>query len=67
LPLTVPSAENAGRHDQKGFDEYAGATGTIVVLDGRTRKVTASIGGSRDFAPYRAAIDATLKGGTCVP
>ena len=44
------------------FDEYAGATGTIVVLDGRTRNVTASINGSRDFAEYRAAIDATLKG-----
>jgi hypothetical protein len=42
------------------FDEYAGATGTVVVLDGRTREVTASIGGSRDFAEYRAAIDAAL-------
>jgi thiol-disulfide isomerase/thioredoxin len=41
------------------FDEYGGATGTIVVLDGR-RKVTASINGSRDFAEYRAAIDAAL-------
>ena len=29
------------------FDEYAGATGTIVVLDGRTKEVTASINGSR--------------------
>ena len=42
------------------FDEYAGATGTIVVLDARTRAVTASINGSRDFAEYRAAVDAAL-------
>jgi thiol-disulfide isomerase/thioredoxin len=42
------------------FNEYAGATGTIVVLDGRTRRVTASLTGSRDFAEYRAAIDAAL-------
>jgi len=44
----------------KFFDEYGGATGTIVVLDGRTREVTASINGSRDFADYRPAIDAAL-------
>jgi thioredoxin family protein len=46
------------------FDEYAGATGMIVVLDGRTKEVTASINGSRDFAEYGAAIDGTLKGPT---
>jgi thiol-disulfide isomerase/thioredoxin len=46
------------------FEEYAGATGTIVVLDGRTKEVTASINGSRDFATYRAAIDAALDGAT---
>lgn len=46
---------------QKFFDEYAGATGTIVVLDSRTKEVTASINGSRDFADYRAAIDAALE------
>jgi hypothetical protein len=45
------------------FNEYGGATGTIVVLDGRTRQVTASINGSRDFAEYRAAIDAALARG----
>jgi len=42
------------------FEEYGGATGTVVVLDGRTREATASISGSRDFAEYRAAIDAAL-------
>jgi hypothetical protein len=45
---------------QAFFDEYSGATGTIVALDGRTRTVTASINGSRDFSEYRAAIDAAL-------
>jgi hypothetical protein len=43
------------------FADNAGGAGTIVVLDGRTKEVTASIRGSRDFADYRAAIDATLK------
>jgi hypothetical protein len=46
----------------KMFDEYAGATGMIVVVDGRTREVTSAIKGSRDFAEYRAAIDAALEG-----
>ena len=46
------------------FDEYSGGTGTIVVLDGRTRGVTATINGSRDFAEYRAAIDAALSDAT---
>jgi hypothetical protein len=42
------------------FDEWADATGTIVVMDGRTKDITAVINGSRDFAQYRAAIDETL-------
>lgn len=49
---------------EKFFDENAGSTGTIVVLDGRTKEVTASIHGGRDFAEYRAAIDATLRAAT---
>ena len=44
----------------KFYQEYAGATGIIVVLDARTKEVTAEIQGSRDFAEYRAAIDAAL-------
>jgi thiol-disulfide isomerase/thioredoxin len=44
------------------FKEYSGATGTIVVLDGRTKQVTASFNGSRGFAEYRTAIDAALAG-----
>ena len=42
------------------FDEYEGVTGTIVILDGRTKTVTESIHGNREFAEYRAAIDASL-------
>jgi thiol-disulfide isomerase/thioredoxin len=58
---TEASRAEAGRLGlEKFFEEYGGATGTIVVLDGRTREVTASINGSRDFAEYRAAIDAAL-------
>lgn len=45
---------------EKFYDEYAGATGIVVVLDGRTREVTASITGSRDFDVYRAAIDEAI-------
>jgi hypothetical protein len=41
------------------FDEYAGATGLVVVLSAG-REVLASIKGSRDFTEYRAAIDAAL-------
>ena len=43
------------------FDEYAGATGLVVVLDGRTKQVAAEIGGWQDFEAYRVAIDAALK------
>lgn len=42
------------------FDEYAGATGMVVVLDGRTMEVTAEIAGNRSFEDYRAAIDTAL-------
>jgi hypothetical protein len=38
------------------------ATGTIVVLDGRTKEIRAWINGSRDFAEYSTAIDAALVG-----
>jgi thiol-disulfide isomerase/thioredoxin len=46
----------------KFYEEFGGATGTVVVLDG-SKQVTASINGSRDFAEYRTAIDAALKSG----
>jgi thiol-disulfide isomerase/thioredoxin len=49
---------------EKFFDEYAGVSGPVVVLDARTKAVTAEVSGSRDFADYRAAIDAAL---TAVP
>jgi thiol-disulfide isomerase/thioredoxin len=42
------------------FDEFEGVTGTIAVLDGRTKQVAAELHGSRDFEEYRAAIDAAV-------
>jgi len=42
------------------FDEAAYATGTILVLDGRSGRIAAWLNGSRDFADYRAAIDSAL-------
>jgi len=68
LDFTTDAKADASRAEAtrlgltKFFDEYGGATGTIVVLDGRTKDVTASINGSRDFATYRTAIDAALAG-----
>ncbi len=42
------------------FDDYAGATGMVVVLDGETKRVSAELDGNRPFDDYRAAIDAAL-------
>jgi hypothetical protein len=42
------------------LDEAGIATGTIVVLDGRTKEILAWINGSRDFDKYRQAIDAAI-------
>jgi len=43
------------------FDDNAGVTGTIAVLDGRTRAETASIHGIKGFDEYQAAIEASLR------
>jgi hypothetical protein len=60
---TDASRAEAGRLGLgKVFDENAGWTGTILVLDGRTKDVTASIHGGRDITEYNAAIDAALRG-----
>jgi len=48
---------------EKFFDENAGWTGTISVLDSRTKQERVSIHGRRDFDEYRAAIDASLRDG----
>jgi thiol-disulfide isomerase/thioredoxin len=42
------------------FDDYGGATGLVVVLDGRTREVLAEVGGNAPFDDFQAAIDAAL-------
>ena len=49
---------------EKFFDDNAGATGTIAVLDGRTKEEVASIHGIRGFDEYRSAIDARMHGVT---
>jgi thiol-disulfide isomerase/thioredoxin len=51
----------------KMFDEYGGATGVIVVVDGRTKEVTSAIKGSRDIREYHAAIDAAVAGAVSRP
>jgi thiol-disulfide isomerase/thioredoxin len=43
------------------FDVYAGATGLIVVLDGRTREVLAEVGGNATLEEFRAAIETALQ------
>jgi thiol-disulfide isomerase/thioredoxin len=42
------------------FDEYNGATGVVVVLDGRTKEVLSEVGGNAPFEAFSAAIDAAL-------
>ena len=42
------------------LEEAGFATGTILVLDGRTKEIVAWIAGSRDFDEYREAIDAAV-------
>ena len=51
------AAERVGL--ERVFEE-SGSTGVVLIVDGRTKNVTASIAGSRDVAEYRAAIDAAL-------
>jgi thiol-disulfide isomerase/thioredoxin len=42
------------------FDEFEGVSGSVAVLDGRTRTLSTEIYASRDFAEYQTAIDAAL-------
>jgi len=58
---TDASAATADRAGLGGvFADWSGVTGTVLVVDGLTKEVTASIAGSRDFGDYRDAIDAAL-------
>jgi thiol-disulfide isomerase/thioredoxin len=57
---TDASRAAAGRVGLARIFDEAGSTGVVLVVDGRTKEVTASIAGSRDVAEYRAAIDAAL-------
>jgi hypothetical protein len=42
------------------WERYRGASGIVVVLDGRTREVVTELAGNRPFDDYRDAIDAVL-------
>ena len=42
-------------------DNYFGATGMVLVIDPRTRKVVREVAGNQEFEVYRAAIDAVLE------
>ena len=70
LDLTTEATSEAGRAEarrlglEKFFDDYMYETGTVFVLDGRSKEVKHSIHGSRDFAEYRAAIDEVLRAAT---
>jgi alanyl-tRNA synthetase len=46
---------------EKFFDEVVGETGSITVVDGRTKEMTASIHGTAEFYEYRNAIEASLR------
>jgi hypothetical protein len=64
---TAKSRTEAERLGLRQFlDEYEGATGLVVVLNGN-KDVLASIKGSRDFGEYRSAIDAALTPSPSVP
>jgi thiol-disulfide isomerase/thioredoxin len=64
--LTTDATFEAGRAEarrlglEKFFDDNVYGSGMVFVLDGRSKEVTHSIDGSRDFAEYRAAIDDVL-------
>ena len=42
------------------FEEYNGATGLVVVLDGQTKEVLAEVGGNAPFDEFQSAIDGAL-------
>ena len=58
---TDASGVEARRVGLGEFFETAGGTGSVIVLDGRTREVRAWISGVHGFAEYAAAIDETLR------
>jgi thiol-disulfide isomerase/thioredoxin len=58
---SAASQAEAARLGLEAFHaDFDGVTGSVVVLEGRTKEVTAEIHGRRDFSEYRTAIDAAL-------
>lgn len=59
---TERSRAEAERLNLRGFfDEYVGATGMVVVLDGVTREVRTELGGNRSFEDYSLAINDAIR------
>ena len=58
---TEASRVEAARLGLTQIFEEAGATGVVLVVDGRTKNVRASMDGFRTAAAYRAPIDAALR------
>ncbi len=64
--VTDSASERASRAEAQrlglgeSFDDYAGSTGTVYVLNGADKALITSIHGSRDFSDYRKAIDGAL-------
>jgi thiol-disulfide isomerase/thioredoxin len=59
---TEASRAQATRVGLEKIVDETGATGVVVVVNGRTKEIMSSIGGSRDMGEYRAAIDAAVAG-----
>jgi thiol-disulfide isomerase/thioredoxin len=57
---TDASEVDARRIGLGEFFENAGGTGSVIVLDGRTKEVVSRISGVQDVEAYAAAVDAAL-------
>jgi thiol-disulfide isomerase/thioredoxin len=64
---TTPSTRANSRAQAEKFglamhvDRYQGATGAVIVIDGRSKAVLSELFGRRPIEDYRAAIDAAVK------
>ncbi|MEO7271677.1 MAG: hypothetical protein ABIX28_25230 [Vicinamibacterales bacterium] len=64
--FTTDATTEAGRAEAQRlgldevFEEYAGVTGSVLVLDGVSKELKHELYGSRNLAEYQAAIDLTI-------
>ena len=57
---TDASRAQAARVGLEKIVDETGATGVVVVVNGRTKEIMSWIGGIRDIREYRSAIDAAI-------